>query len=51
MLGWAFLFLIIAIVAAVLGFWFLASTAAMIAKILFIIFIILFIISLIRRLI
>jgi len=49
MLGWALVFLIVALVAAVLGFGFLASTAALIAKVLFVIFLILFIISLIRR--
>ena len=49
MLGWALAFLVVAIIAAILGFGFLANTAALIAKVLFIIFIILFIISLIRR--
>lgn len=49
MLGWALAFLVIAIVAAVLGFGFLANTAALIAKVLFVIFIVLFIIWIIRR--
>ena len=49
MLGWALVFLIVAIVAAILGFGFLASTAGLIAKVLFVIFIILFIISFVRR--
>lgn len=48
-LGWALIFLVIAIIAAVLGFGFIAGTAALIAKILFVVFLILFIISLIRR--
>ncbi|HLC31798.1 MAG TPA: DUF1328 domain-containing protein [Candidatus Nanoarchaeia archaeon] len=49
MLGMALAFLIIAVIAAVLGFGVLASTAALIAKVLFVIFLILFVISLIRR--
>lgn len=49
MLGMALAFLIVALIAAVLGFGFLASTAALIAKVLFVIFLILFVISLIRR--
>jgi len=47
MLYWAFLFLILAIVALIFGFAFIAGTAAWIAKALFIVFIILFLISLI----
>ncbi len=46
MLYWAAVFLVIAIVAAVLGFGGLAASAAGIAKILFSIFIVLFVISL-----
>lgn len=46
MLRWALLFLILAIVAAVLGFWALASTAALIAKILLVVFLILLLVSL-----
>lgn len=49
MLGWALGFLVVAIVAALLGFWVLANTAALIAKVLFVVFIILFVISLIRK--
>jgi len=45
----AAVFLIIAIVAAILGFGIIAGTAALIAKVLFVVFLILFIISLIRR--
>ena len=48
-IGMAIVFLVIAIIAAVLGFGYIAGTAAWIAKILFVIFLILFIISLIRR--
>ena len=45
MLSWAVTFLVIALIAAVLGFGGLAGTAVGIAKILFFVFIILFIIS------
>lgn len=47
MLSWAITFLIIAIIAGVLGFSVVAGTAAWIAKGLFIIFIVLFLVSLI----
>jgi uncharacterized membrane protein YtjA (UPF0391 family) len=47
MLGWAITFLIIALLAALLGFTSIAVISVAIAKILFIIFIVLFIISLI----
>jgi len=47
MLGWAVVFLIIAIVAAVFGFGGIAVAAAGIAKILFFLFLVLFVISLI----
>ena len=47
MLNYAFMFLIVALIAAVLGFGVIAGTAATIAKILFLIFLILFIASLI----
>lgn len=45
MLDWAITFLVIALIAAVLGFGVLAGTAMEIAKILFFVFIVLFIIS------
>lgn len=48
MLSYAVTFLIIAIVAGVLGFGVIAGTAAMIAKVLFVIFLILFLASLLR---
>jgi uncharacterized membrane protein YtjA (UPF0391 family) len=47
MLGWAVIFLIIALVAAVFGFGGIAAASAGIAKLLFAIFLVLFIISLI----
>lgn len=47
MLSWALTFLIIALLAAALGFGGLAGTAAGIGKFLFVVFIILFVISLI----
>lgn len=49
MLKWTIIFLVVALVAAVLGFAALAGTAAAIAKVLFLIFIVLFLVSLIRR--
>lgn len=48
MLGYAITFLLVALLAGVLGFGVIAGTAATIAKILFVIFLVLFIISLLR---
>ena len=48
MLSYAVIFLIIALLAGVLGFGVIAGTAATIAKILFVVFLILFVISLIK---
>jgi uncharacterized membrane protein YtjA (UPF0391 family) len=48
MLSYALIFLIVALLAGVLGFGVIAGTAATIAKILFVVFLILFIISLLR---
>jgi uncharacterized membrane protein YtjA (UPF0391 family) len=45
MLSWAVTFLVIALIAAVLGFGVLAGTAMEIAKILFFVFIVLFVLS------
>lgn len=45
MLSYAITFLVIALIAAVLGFGVLAGTAMWIAKILFVVFLILFVIS------
>ena len=47
MLYWALMFLIIALVAAALGFGTTANAATGIAKILFVVFLVLFILSLI----
>ena len=47
MLYWSLMFLIVAIVAAVLGFGAVAGTAAAIAKILFWVFLVVFLVSLI----
>ncbi len=53
LLGWALVFLVVAIIAAVFGFGVVASAAAGIAKVLFFIFIvifaIMFILGLFRR--
>ncbi|MDX5359612.1 MAG: DUF1328 domain-containing protein [Rhodobacterales bacterium] len=49
MLGWAITFLIVALIAGVLGFGGIAGTSVGIAKVLFFIFIILFVVSLIAR--
>lgn len=48
MLSWALTFLVIALIAAVLGFGVVAGTAAMIARICFVVFLVLFVISLLR---
>jgi len=47
MLRWALIFLIVALIAGVLGFGVVEGTAAWIAKVLFVVFIILFIIGLV----
>jgi len=47
MLSWAITFLIIALIAAVLGFGGIAGTAVGFAKILFFVFIVLFVVSLV----
>jgi uncharacterized membrane protein YtjA (UPF0391 family) len=49
MLHWTLVFLVIALIAAALGFGALAGTAASIAKILFLVFVILWIVSLVTR--
>lgn len=46
MLSWSLTFLVIAIIAAVLGFGVVAGTAATIAKVLFFLFLIFFLVSL-----
>lgn len=50
MLNWAILFLIVALVAAVLGFGGIAGTAIGIAKLIFVVAIILFLISAVMHL-
>jgi uncharacterized membrane protein YtjA (UPF0391 family) len=47
MLGWAVTFLVIALIAALLGFGGIAGAAAGIAKILFFVFLVIFLVSLI----
>jgi uncharacterized membrane protein YtjA (UPF0391 family) len=49
MLHYAVVFLIVAIIAAVLGFGVIAGTAAWIAKILFVVFLILAVISFLKK--
>ncbi|MFY8200767.1 MAG: DUF1328 domain-containing protein [Pirellula staleyi] len=46
MLSWALTFLVVAIIAAVLGFGVIAGTAASIAQVLFFVFLVLFVVSL-----
>ena len=50
MLGWAVTFLVIALIAAALGFGGLAGTAVGIAKLLFWVFLVLFVVSLVYSL-
>ena len=49
LLSWAITFLIVALIAGVLGFGVIAGTAAWVAKVLFIIFLIAFVVSLVTR--
>lgn len=49
MLHYAVVFLVIALIAGVLGFGVIAGTAAWIAKVLFVVFLVLFLVSLIKR--
>lgn len=51
MLGWVITFLIIALIAAALGFGGLAGTAVGLAKLVFYIFLVLFVVSLIYSLV
>ncbi len=46
MLNYAVIFLIIALIAGILGFGVIAGTAALIAKVLFLFFLVLFVLSL-----
>jgi uncharacterized membrane protein YtjA (UPF0391 family) len=47
MLSWAITFLVVALIAGVLGFGVIAGTAAEIAKVLFFLFLVMFVVSLI----
>jgi len=49
MLGWALTFLVVALIAAVLGFTTIAGAAMGVAKILFYIFLILFLVSIVMH--
>ena len=51
MLGWALTFLVVALIAGVLGFTTVAGTAMGIAKILFFVFLVLFVVSLVMHLV
>ncbi len=51
MLGWALTFLVVALIAAVLGFTTIAGTAMSVAKILFFVFLVLFAVSLVMHLV
>jgi uncharacterized membrane protein YtjA (UPF0391 family) len=50
MLGWALTFLVVALIAAVLGFTTIAGAAIGVAKILFFVFLVLFVVSLVMSL-
>lgn len=50
MLGWALTFLVVALIAGVLGFTSVAGAAMGIAKILFFVFLVLFVVSLVLHL-
>ena len=49
MLGWALTFLVVALIAAALGFGGIAGTSAGIAQVLFFVFIALFVVSMLVR--
>ena len=49
MLNYALIFLLVALLAGVLGFGVIAGTAPSIAKVLFIIFLVLFVVAMFRR--
>ena len=51
MLGWALTFLVVALIAGVLGFTTIAGTAIGVAKILFFVFLILFVVSLVMNMV
>ena len=49
LLGWALIFLVVALIAAILGFGGIANTSAGIAKTLFLIFVVVFIVLLVMN--
>lgn len=49
MLGWALTFLVVALIAGVLGFTSIAGAAIGVAKILFFVFVVLFLVSLVMH--
>jgi uncharacterized membrane protein YtjA (UPF0391 family) len=51
MLGWALTFLVVALIAGVLGFTTIAGASIAVAKILFMVFLVLFVISLIMHMV
>jgi uncharacterized membrane protein YtjA (UPF0391 family) len=51
MLGWALTFLVVALIAGVLGFTSIAGAAIGVAKILFVVFLVLFLVSLVMHLV
>jgi uncharacterized membrane protein YtjA (UPF0391 family) len=51
MLGWALTFLVVALIAGLLGFTTIAGASIALAKLLFVIFLVLFVVSLIMHLI
>ncbi len=51
MLRWALIFLVVALVAAILGFTSIAGAAIDVAKILFYVFVVLFVVSLVMHMI
>ena len=51
MLGWALTFLVVALIAGLLGFTSIAGAAMGVAKILFFIFLVLFLVSLVMHLV
>ena len=51
MLGWALTFLVVALIAGVLGFTSIAGAAMGIAKIAFFVFVVLFVVSLVMHLV
>ena len=49
MLGWALTFLVVALIAGILGFTTIAGTAIGVAKIIFFVFLVLFVVSLVMN--